>query len=224
MVHETTDSQEKGKDWVTSWKLLTMVCYNAHVYLPRVSLRVLLGCSCCSTVDETLQNVARGMARRLKREKSHWAAGRVGDIDFVGSTKTRGKVRRHSRRLRKLEKNLQRVTTLTPARVFMSSSWGCAAARTPCWSTRCWQRSGASLRRTWWWPWWEEMSWLRWSPGSGTLWERDLWRLHRAQVIIKGSELTLAWLGLKSTVDDRELVLCCSLLAASGITRQTWPR
>uniref|UniRef100_A0A3Q3VYR2 Uncharacterized protein n=1 Tax=Mola mola TaxID=94237 RepID=A0A3Q3VYR2_MOLML len=68
-----------------------MVCYNAHVYLPRVSLRVLLGCSCCSTVDETLQNVARGMARRLKREKSHWAAGRVGDIDFVGSSKTRGK-------------------------------------------------------------------------------------------------------------------------------------
>lgn len=33
------------------------------------------------------------MAGRLKREKSHWAAGRVGDIDFIGSTKTRGKVR-----------------------------------------------------------------------------------------------------------------------------------
>uniref|UniRef100_A0A665TJS9 Transient receptor potential cation channel, subfamily M, member 5 n=1 Tax=Echeneis naucrates TaxID=173247 RepID=A0A665TJS9_ECHNA len=27
----------------------------------------------------------------MKREKSHWAAGRVGDIDFIGSTKTRGK-------------------------------------------------------------------------------------------------------------------------------------
>ncbi|XP_074478633.1 transient receptor potential cation channel subfamily M member 5 [Sebastes fasciatus] len=52
---------------------------------------VLLGCSCCSTVDETLENVARGMANRMKREKSHWAAGRVGDIDFVGPTKTRGK-------------------------------------------------------------------------------------------------------------------------------------
>ncbi|KAA8595770.1 hypothetical protein FQN60_011061 [Etheostoma spectabile] len=52
---------------------------------------VLLGCSCCSTVDETLENVARGMAIRMKREKSHWASGRVGDIDFSGPTKTRGK-------------------------------------------------------------------------------------------------------------------------------------
>ena len=56
------------------------------------SLSVLLGCSCCSTVDETLENVARGMASRMKKEKSHWAAGRVGDIDFVGTTKTRAKV------------------------------------------------------------------------------------------------------------------------------------
>ncbi|XP_026233556.1 transient receptor potential cation channel subfamily M member 5 [Anabas testudineus] len=52
---------------------------------------VLLGCSCNSTVDETLENVARGLASRMKKEKSHWAAGRVGDIDFIGSTKTRGK-------------------------------------------------------------------------------------------------------------------------------------
>lgn len=29
----------------------------------------------------------------MKKEKSHWAAGRVGDIDFIGATKTRGKVR-----------------------------------------------------------------------------------------------------------------------------------
>lgn len=29
----------------------------------------------------------------MKKEKGHWAAGRVGDIDFVGSNKTRGKVR-----------------------------------------------------------------------------------------------------------------------------------
>lgn len=58
-----------------------------------VSLSVLLGCSCCSTVDETLENVARGLASRMKKEKSHWAAGRVGDIDFIGSTKTRGKVK-----------------------------------------------------------------------------------------------------------------------------------
>lgn len=28
----------------------------------------------------------------MKTEKGHWAAGRVGDIDFVGSNKTRGKV------------------------------------------------------------------------------------------------------------------------------------
>ncbi|CAF99938.1 unnamed protein product [Tetraodon nigroviridis] len=32
------------------------------------------------------------MASR-KTDKSHWAAGRVGDIDFIGSTKTKGKVR-----------------------------------------------------------------------------------------------------------------------------------
>lgn len=43
---------------------------------------VLLGCSC---VDETLE---RGQSRK---DKSHWAAGRVGDIDFIGPTKTRGK-------------------------------------------------------------------------------------------------------------------------------------
>lgn len=57
-----------------------------------VFLSALLGCSCCSTVDETLENVARGLASRIKKEKSHWAAGRVGDIDFIGATKTRGKV------------------------------------------------------------------------------------------------------------------------------------
>nr|XP_040056677.1 transient receptor potential cation channel subfamily M member 5 isoform X2 [Gasterosteus aculeatus aculeatus] len=51
---------------------------------------VLLGCSCCTTVDEALQKVARGLAGRMK-EKSHWASGRVGDINFVGATKTRGK-------------------------------------------------------------------------------------------------------------------------------------
>lgn len=70
--------------------------------------------------------------------------------------------------------------------VFLSfSSWGCAATRTRCWSTRCWQRSGALLLRTWWWRWWEEMSWLRWSHGSGTRWGKDWWRLHKAQVGIQ---------------------------------------
>lgn len=68
-------------------------CTTPHIYLICVSLSVLLGCPCCSTVDETLENVARGLASRIKKEKSHWAAGRVGDIDFSGSTKTRGKVK-----------------------------------------------------------------------------------------------------------------------------------
>lgn len=58
-----------------------------------VSVSVLLGCSCCAAVDKTLEFVARGMASRLKTEKSQWAAGRVGDIDFIGPTKTKGKVR-----------------------------------------------------------------------------------------------------------------------------------
>lgn len=57
-----------------------------------VSASALLGCPCCSTVDKTLVFVARGMASRLKTDKSHWAAGRVGDIDFIGTTKTKGKV------------------------------------------------------------------------------------------------------------------------------------
>lgn len=65
----------------------------AHIHLMCACLSVLLGCSCCSTVDETLENVARGLASRMKRERSHWAAGRVGDIDFIGSTKMRGKVK-----------------------------------------------------------------------------------------------------------------------------------
>ncbi|XP_028328750.1 transient receptor potential cation channel subfamily M member 5 isoform X3 [Gouania willdenowi] len=53
--------------------------------------RVLLGCSCCSTLDETLEDAARGLAGKMRRDKGHWAAGRVGDIDFIGLTKTRGK-------------------------------------------------------------------------------------------------------------------------------------
>ena len=62
-----------------------------------VSVSVLLGCSCCSAADETLEKVARGLASRMKRERSHWAAGRVGDIDFTGSTKKRGKVKKSGR-------------------------------------------------------------------------------------------------------------------------------
>lgn len=58
-----------------------------------VSVSALLGCPCCSTAEKTLVFVAQGMASRSKANKSHWAAGRVGDIDFIGSTKTKGKVR-----------------------------------------------------------------------------------------------------------------------------------
>ncbi|XP_068165086.1 transient receptor potential cation channel subfamily M member 5 isoform X2 [Antennarius striatus] len=43
----------------------------------------LLGCPCCSPLDEVLEDNRRG--------RGHWAAGRVGDIDFLGPTKTRGK-------------------------------------------------------------------------------------------------------------------------------------
>lgn len=67
-------------------------CYSTLIHILHISLSILLGCPCCST-DATPENVARGMASRLKREKSHWAAGRLGDINFVGSTKTRGKVK-----------------------------------------------------------------------------------------------------------------------------------
>lgn len=187
------------------------------------SLSVLLGCSCCSTVDETLENVARGMASRMKKEKSHWAAGRVGDIDFVGTTKTRAKVILGNRYW-SLFVNTQRDPgwMLIPTCLFMSSFWGCAATQTQCWSTRCWQRSGAWLLHTWWWPWWEETSWHRWSPGSGTLWEKDSWRLHRAQVIIKRQHAAQALRNQQS--DDIEGVLCCPPLAGSRTAGDTSPR
>ncbi|XP_076012232.1 transient receptor potential cation channel subfamily M member 5 [Genypterus blacodes] len=51
---------------------------------------VLLGCTCCSTMDETL-DAARGLGSRMKRAKNHWAVGRAGDVEFVGPTKMRGK-------------------------------------------------------------------------------------------------------------------------------------
>lgn len=78
-----------------------------------------------------------------------------------------------------MQKQPERVGS---ACVSVSSSSGCRAAQTRCWSTRCWRRSGAWHHHTWWWPWWGEMSWHRWSPGSGTRWEKDWWRLRRAQV------------------------------------------
>lgn len=77
------------------------------------SFSVLLGCSCCTTVDETLENTARGMAGRTKKEKGHWAAGRVGDIDFIGSTKTRGKVNQDNKHGRSC--GARRTESLTSA-------------------------------------------------------------------------------------------------------------
>ncbi|XP_049574791.1 transient receptor potential cation channel subfamily M member 5 [Syngnathus scovelli] len=73
--------------------------------------RVLQGCSCCSTQDETLQNVRE----KSSRMKSHWPAGRVGDIDFIGASKTKGK--------------FMRVQANTdPAHVFqmLTEQWGLA--------------------------------------------------------------------------------------------------
>ncbi|KAM4631430.1 transient receptor potential cation channel subfamily M member 5 [Polymixia lowei] len=55
---------------------------------------VLLGCPCCSPLDQAAQRVSRGLAGREEKEKSHWAAGRVGDIDFTGSSRTKGKFMR----------------------------------------------------------------------------------------------------------------------------------
>lgn len=78
----------------TKYFLLPALQLCAIIY---VFCSVLLGCSCCSPVDDAIENVARTLATRMKTEKSHWAAGRVGDIDFIGSTKTKGKVRSSNR-------------------------------------------------------------------------------------------------------------------------------
>ncbi|XP_051920047.1 transient receptor potential cation channel subfamily M member 5 [Hippocampus zosterae] len=52
---------------------------------------VLQSCSCCSTEDETLQNVNDQKSGRIK---NYWPAERVGDIDFIGTSKTKGKFMR----------------------------------------------------------------------------------------------------------------------------------
>ncbi|XP_046897658.1 transient receptor potential cation channel subfamily M member 5 isoform X2 [Hypomesus transpacificus] len=57
---------------------------------------VLLGCRCCSPLDEVLGSGGRGLGVQAEK-KAHWAAGRVGDIDFTGPSRTRAKfVRVHS--------------------------------------------------------------------------------------------------------------------------------
>lgn len=52
--------------------------------------RNVLGCQCYSEDVETIE----GSSHRAKERpnKTHWTAGRLGDIDFTGSSKTRGKV------------------------------------------------------------------------------------------------------------------------------------
>uniref|UniRef100_A0A4W5MK78 Transient receptor potential cation channel, subfamily M, member 5 n=1 Tax=Hucho hucho TaxID=62062 RepID=A0A4W5MK78_9TELE len=60
----------------------------------------LLACRCYSQLDEAVESVTGGRGRGTSRgdkERGHWAAGRVGDIDFTGTIRTRGKfVRVHS--------------------------------------------------------------------------------------------------------------------------------
>ncbi|XP_010894223.2 transient receptor potential cation channel subfamily M member 5 [Esox lucius] len=54
----------------------------------------LSGCRCYSQLDEAVAAVGRGRglgARGAGGDRSHWAIGRVGDIDFTGPTRTRGK-------------------------------------------------------------------------------------------------------------------------------------
>ncbi|XP_061830802.2 transient receptor potential cation channel subfamily M member 5 [Nerophis lumbriciformis] len=72
---------------------------------------ILQGCSCCSTVDETTENVTT-----IKAKEGHWPAGRVGDIDFVGATKTKGKF-------------LRVQSDADPAHIFqtLTEEWGLAA-------------------------------------------------------------------------------------------------
>uniref|UniRef100_A0AAY4EPM1 Transient receptor potential cation channel subfamily M member 5 n=1 Tax=Denticeps clupeoides TaxID=299321 RepID=A0AAY4EPM1_9TELE len=52
--------------------------------------RDLYGCSCYSKDDEEMERLAPD--RKKDEEKVHWASGRLGDIDFIGSSRTRGKV------------------------------------------------------------------------------------------------------------------------------------
>lgn len=42
--------------------------------------------------EERLALGTLGMEKSERQEKGHWATGRVGDIDFIGSSRSRGKV------------------------------------------------------------------------------------------------------------------------------------
>nr|XP_057944966.1 transient receptor potential cation channel subfamily M member 5 isoform X1 [Doryrhamphus excisus] len=78
--------------------------------------RVFQGCSCCSTVDETKENVTTDSSKRIKSKESQWLTGRVGDIEFIGATKTKGKF-------------LRVQSNTDPAHIFqtLTEEWGLAA-------------------------------------------------------------------------------------------------
>lgn len=48
------------------------------------------GCRCYTPITESV--VQMGEKGNERFEKPHWTAGRLGDIDFTGSSRTRGKV------------------------------------------------------------------------------------------------------------------------------------
>lgn len=54
------------------------------------------GCRCYTPITESV--VQMGEKGNERFEKPHWTAGRIGDIEFTGSCRTRGKVTQSSRR------------------------------------------------------------------------------------------------------------------------------
>ncbi|XP_072527477.1 transient receptor potential cation channel subfamily M member 5 [Salminus brasiliensis] len=56
----------------------------------------LLGCQCYSVEDESVAHEAVHQKVKEGHDKAHWTAGRLGDIDFIGSSRTRGKFARVS--------------------------------------------------------------------------------------------------------------------------------
>ncbi|XP_030650049.1 transient receptor potential cation channel subfamily M member 5 [Chanos chanos] len=54
----------------------------------------LLGCRCYSKMDASGRRGVSGMTAAEGQDKPHWTVGRVGDIDFIGAGRTRGKFAR----------------------------------------------------------------------------------------------------------------------------------
>ncbi|XP_031425528.1 transient receptor potential cation channel subfamily M member 5 [Clupea harengus] len=64
-----------------------------EVEITQAQSRTLCVCRCYSRHEMAAQrhrDMALGM-QSVRQEKGHWAAGRAGDIDFIGSSRTRGK-------------------------------------------------------------------------------------------------------------------------------------